>query len=796
MRPRGSKILADFVENKARSLLVIASIAVGVFAVGMIAVGYTILPQGLHQVYANAMPANITIRTAPFQEDLAQRIARIEGVDLVEPRRELTIKMRPAGSKGSWQSMQLVVVNDFADQKLRLLTPNRGASLPGDRQLLLIENAIKLLEVDLGDQIEIQLADGTLRQLPIVGIVNDFSAGFELTFNPRVGYIQRETLAHLHAGHYFDMLIITVDGDANEIAHIEATAARVIKAIEDSGRPVYSSTLARASDHPYANYITALVGILSFLGVLVVILSSFLIVNTMNSLMGQQLRQIGVMKLVGARKRQIVGMYLTLMAIFGLVGLIFAIPAGAYVGYRITASIAPMMNGRLTTSTQVPLIPWVIAMQTAIALIVPLLAASAPVRQGAGVSVQQALSGTLIRQTGRDRPIDRLLSRMRGARGVLLLAIRNTFRRTDRLALTLFTLSLGGAVFIAVFNVQVSLQNQVDRITRYSNSDIYLQFERPYPSAEILAQLGTFPAITHVEAWQWAGAQLEIGEQLHPVTLMAPPDDTLIVDTVSQVGRWVSPLDQRGIVVNEAFLNDLPDLKPGDLLPLWINGEEVLWTVVGIFHYSGMDYKLAYTNYGSLAGVLHTTTQASNYRIVTVEHSLDYQRQVADQLDRHFRSQGFALDSAIPFQERIEEATGKMDMVIYVLLVQASLIGIVGSIGLSGTLSLNVLERTAEIGVLRAIGAHNRIVARLVLIEGLFIGLVSYLLALLLTVPISFLLSNLVTEAIFGAPSAFVLTSKGPGLWLGLIFLLTIAASLGPARNATRLTIREVLAYQ
>ncbi|MBW6472490.1 MAG: FtsX-like permease family protein, partial [Anaerolineaceae bacterium] len=120
----------------------------------------------------------------------------------------------------------------------------------------------------------------------------------------------------------------------------------------------------------------------------------------------------------------------------------------------------------------------------------------------------------------------------------------------------------------------------------------------------------------------------------------------------------------------------------------------------------------------------------------------------------------------------------------------------VGGIGLSGTLSLNVLERTAEIGILRAIGAYDSVITRLVTFESLFIGLTSYVIGILASIPISLVLTNMVNLAIFKSQSEFVMTAKGIILWFFLLILLSLVASYIPARNATRLTIREVLAYE
>jgi putative ABC transport system permease protein len=65
-----------------------------------------------------------------------------------------------------------------------------------------------------------------------------------------------------------------------------------------------------------------------------------------------------------------------------------------------------------------------------------------------------------------------------------------------------------------------------------------------------------------------------------------------------------------------------------------------------------------------------------------------------------------------------------------------------------------------------------------------------------LAFPISSLLSDSIGQALFGAPSKFGFTPIGFVIWLGVVALLSISASVLPARNAARLTIREVLYYE
>jgi len=126
----------------------------------------------------------------------------------------------------------------------------------------------------------------------------------------------------------------------------------------------------------------------------------------------------------------------------------------------------------------------------------------------------------------------------------------------------------------------------------------------------------------------------------------------------------------------------------------------------------------------------------------------------------------------------------------------AILTAIVGSMGLTGTMGMNVLERTREIGIMRAIGADDRAVMRTVIAEGVFIGIISFGLAVILSIPFTYLLSTIVSLAVFQTPIDVVFTYTGFAIWLGLVLVLSTLASILPARNAARLTIREVLAYE
>jgi len=773
---------------------VVASIAVGVFAIGVIAGSYVMIDRDLSRSYAATNPANVVLITTPFDPDFVDVIRHVEGVSKAEGRRYATLQLRVA--PGEWDTITLVAIPDYETMSIFQHTPREGRAVPDDRQVVLERKSLAVLGKDIGDEVEIELPDGTVRHMPIVGTVQDQSEVFGSILGDVMGFITHDTLEWLHQPLSLDRLYVTVAERPNDKAHIREVTAAVTDRIERSGRQVYRNEVSPRDEHPLASIIGALLSVLVILGVLVVFLSGSLIANTMSALLNQHLRQIGVMKLIGARQGQIVAMYMALIASFGAIALAGAVPLGSWGAYELARFVAEIVNFELG---EYQVVPVAIVLQVVIAMVVPPAAGLLPVLRGARISVREALSSTGIAAQGsRKGWLDRQLERLRTMSRPTLISIRNTFRRKGRLALTLSTLTLGGAVFIAVFNSQVALNDKMGQVTRYFGADVNLDFSQSYRVQEVTREALSIEGVERVEVWMSTGAELvhDDGSPPDALSIIAPPADSDLVDPTLLTGRWLLPGDENAIAVNEAFWDDYPDLRVGDTLRLEIAGRENDWTVVGVFQYTGMSDLVAYANYDYLARELNVGPRASVYRIVTREHSLAYQQQVASQLNAHFRSLGFKVDKVEAGQAFNASVTDVLGILTAVLLVMAVLTALVGSIGLTGTMSMNVLERTREIGVMRAIGAYNKIVSRLVIVEGLLIGAISYLLGAVASFPITYILSNVISLAIFNSPAAFAFTIQGFGIWLGVVVLLSVIASLLPARNASQLTIREVLAYE
>ena len=803
MRPRWRKVLSDLWSNKARSLLVVASIAIGLFAIGVIATIYVVLSNDMRASYAAVNPANIQVSASPpFEQELVDQVQHVDGVKEAEG--VWSAGLRVQTDPGTWIQINLKSIHDFDEMRINQVHLQGGKWPPGDHEIVLDVNKLADTHSQIGDLLTIEMPSGKTRQLRLVGVVHDLTIGANglgggYFVAPAQGYISDDTQEWLGLPDGYNLLYATVTGDGMDLAWIDQVAGRVRDEVEGGNRTILNVVTGRSDDHPTSIYVDAISAILTLLGFLIVFLSGFLITNTLAALMNQQVMQIGIMKTYGARRFQIVGIYVTLILIFGVLAFLVASPLSDRAAFGLLEYLALRVNftllgHRLVLST--------VILQIAIALVVPLLAGFVPILHGSRITAQEAISG--INESSAPVHNGWLEQRVLHTRKLsrpLLISLRNTFRRKGRLLLTLITLTLGGAIFISTFNVQTSILNYIGQLSEYFLADVNLTLDRPQNIERVQQELADLPGVAKVEGWATARSEIVLadGSVGESVNLLAPPSGSKLVEPILLKGRWIQPGDQNAIVLSERFLSRFPDLSPGDTIQLKINGKETDWVVVGFFQLAGKSGGfLAYTNYEYLSELTNQPGKAVMYRIVAVRQGLteEQQKALGREIEAHLRHGGYKI-SDISAGLNLRSVTAKgLTILTTFLMFMAVLTALVGSIGLMGTMSLNVMERTREFGIMRAIGASDRTLMSLVIVEGMIIGGISWLLGTLLAFPISKIMADAVSLAIFDAPSNLVFSADGFLIWLGMVLVLSMLASVLPARSAARLTIREVLAYE
>lgn len=802
LRPRWQKILSDLWKNKSRSLLIIASISVGLLAFGVITNLYFWLNQDMAKGFQQINPANIQFTTSLIDNDMLTRIRKIPGVKSVEGIRDFSMQIRSTG--GNWVALE-VQSRDFDKAQIGHVEVQQGVWPPAKNQIVLSNQKLNDVGAKVGDWVTLQNSAGDQFQLQVSGIVRDqmigtTSGGGGFFIVDEQGYVTKATMRKLHIElpDYVNKLYITISGDATQPALLTQIGETAHKALEDNGVTIANYSTRSPLNHPNINLLNAIVGILFMLTFLIIFLSGFLITNTLQFLLTQQMQQVGIMKSIGATRRQIILVYVALISAFGVLAFFISLPLIRLATNGLMVFLSEKINFTYFGPRTNPI---VLISLIFLAMVVPQVAASIPILKGTRLSVQEALSGIQQQASIGRSKIDHFLSRLRGLSRPNLIAVRNVFRNKGRLILTLVTLSLGGAVFISVFNVQVSFANYVAELSHYFLADLNISLTTPQRIQKVEQLLYSDPQVKYIEAWNGTRASVinPDGSAGENVNFIAAPNDTKLVSPIMISGRWLDPRDENAIVLNDGFQNLFPNIKPGDSIKLKVNGKETKFVVIGVFQLAGNLAGLSsYVNldyFDSLPGQVQN--HSAVYRVVANGNLDDAaQKALAVKVQNMLEANNLQVSSITTGSHINNESANGFNILVTFLLVLAVLIALVGSIGLTGTMSMNIMERTREIGIMRSIGASDLVLSRMVLIEGLIIGWLSWGLGALLSFPISSIMSNSITLALFGAPSTLKFSATGFLIWFALVSVLSILASLVPARNATRLTIREVLAYE
>ncbi|MCE1252759.1 MAG: ABC transporter permease [Anaerolineae bacterium] len=800
LKARWYKVINDLTGNKTRTLLIVLSIAVGLVALGTILSAQSILSDGLARSFAAINPSSGTVRTLElFDEDFLQSVRAMPDVQSADARRNLSARIK-VGSN-DWKNISLFIFPDYNDIQVNKVTSQVGVWPPPKHELLIERAAMSVIDAKIGDTVIIKLPDDTERELTITGTAYDpaqMPAPFDGT---PYGYISFDTLYWMGQQYGFNELHVVSTHPENKL-----WAGQVVNRVKDktekSGYTIPLSMTAEPGQLPMNDILQAILMLMGALGLMSLFLSIFLIINTVSSILTQQRRQIGVMKAIGGSSAQILGMYLMMVTSYGLLALLVAIPLSIFSAGGLSQMLASYFNFDLTA---IEIQPHAILTQIIIGLLLPVLASLYPFLSSLGISAAEAMSAF---QTGKGRYgtslIDRLLSgsnlwftRFAPVRSILL-SVRNIFRSKGRLVLTLLTLTLGAATFISVFSVRSSLTRTVDDMIKWMNFDIMLTFDRPYRAERVESEALQVPGVTATDVWlQLPVRRVRLdGSESGMMYLFAPhADSRLILAPGITAGRWLTPEDENAVVVGSGMFIDEPDLHLGSEVTLKINGRKYPFKIVGVSVGSSFG-SMIYINYNYVARLTDRADEADSLMIATHGHDAGYVEALSSGLEKHFEDRGLRISTVTTMTTEKAEANVIFDSIVVLLLSMAILLALVGGLGLLGTMSINVLERTREIGVMRAYGASSAAISRIVILEGLLIGMLSWILAIGLSLPLSVLLARNIGEAFMDYPMPASVSTGGILAWAALVLVISIVASLFPALNAVRLTVTEVLAYE
>jgi len=376
---------------------------------------------------------------------------------------------------------------------------------PANGEVVLESSALQVTGYAVGDVLSVERADGEIVELTVAGFAHDINsmpaqfAGYE------TGYVSFETMTSLGESDSYNRLSLALADEGISWAAASRFAIDLRERLfEPEGLRVYHTEVPEPGSHFLGDIFGALSLLLVALGGLSLGLSAFLVINTVSSLMAQQVRQVGIMKSIGGSARQLEWLYVVMVGIYGVLAVAIGLPATAAGTRWFTDFAAEILNFRVASYTTPA---WVVVVEVAVGLAVPLLAAAVPIRRGTRMSVVTALNATGVggKRFGHT-VVDRALGMIRGLPRPVALSLRNTFLRKGRLALTLSTLVLASGVVMAVWSVQASIERTISDLETWWNYDAEVDFAVPLDAASVEAAVEDVDGVAASETWPVFGA--------------------------------------------------------------------------------------------------------------------------------------------------------------------------------------------------------------------------------------------------------------------------------------------------
>jgi putative ABC transport system permease protein len=783
------KAWSDLRSSPGRTLLVIAALAIGLWGVGGILVSYTILINDLRANFVNTRPAHAILTSPDFERlDLTELRSRpgVAGAEL----RDLSLQ-RIEVHRDDWIPLSLFGVEDFGKPTMAFIYPTSGSRVPAPGTMLIERDGRLISNLDVGSRARIRVGSRML-DVAVSGIAFDPAQAPATQDHFIYGYVDKPTFAALTGEPVNQRLLLRLSHAATQ-ADVQSEVNGLTAHLESLGIRTTSVNIPKLDEHPHQWQLNSLLLLQGGIGLLAFLMGAVLVSQLMAAILAKQVRQIGVLKAIGASRRQVLNIYLSMVLALGIAAGVIAIPLAVASGYAFSYFVAGKINFDILTR-HLPLHVYVALV--AASLVLPVALSLPAILKGIKVSVHDAIAdyGIAPGSTG-------AAPRKAGAAWLprrLLLALRNSFRQKKRLLITVVTMALGVAIFSTGFNIRESLATLLKDYDRSMKHDVSVVLNSQVAREHALSVFNAIENVSRIETWSGGRGELQsrVVASDSGVGIVALPHDTDLFSPKISAGRWLRIAQPPEVVMNQQAIELYGVPAMGAVQDLQIGGKSVTVQVVGVIE--ELEKAKIYMDRGQYDAIANPNHDVNSLMFVAKDKRYDAVMALKADIERAIAPSDLNVLYVMSQAERVKVIYDHLNIILTTIVLLSLTVLVVGALGMASATGSGILERTREIGVLRAIGATPGMIFHLFVAEGMVVSVASIALGLLLAWPLSSVASVFFGTLMLGEGGVlrYAFSGEGFAITLSTTLIFGWLASLIPARRAVRVSTRDALAYE
>jgi putative ABC transport system permease protein len=780
------KSVNEISRRPARMVLTVVTLALAVASFGFLAIPTLIDREMQEEVRAGRLAdVMLSLRPLPLTPGQLDALAALPNVEAVEPRSGVDARVLVGERRAR---AYVIGVRDFAHQRVDVVRVESG-TLPGPEEVLAdVQDAnVGLYDGDAGDTLT-TVGTGERGELAVSGRGRSLPGG-ELVQDEDVIvlYARAATVARLSGEPGYSRLALRLRETDAAAATVEAVRGYLETVPGFTGFDELPAIRA-PGEWPGREDTERFAEFLSVITLLALLSSLVLISNTMTTLVAEQTGEIGIMRAVGARRRQVALVYVRTALLLGALGAALGTALGVVLA-NLLAGYFGSVFWAVDVGTGVD--PSVLLLSLLVGVLAPPLAALPAIRRGVRTDLREALEATGS-AVGEQDAGDRLLRRARFLPRTVQIGLRGLGRRRRRSLATAVIVALAVGNMLALLSVSAAATKSSRTSWQGHLEDVRIGtggrklFDARAEQA-ILATPGVAeaqPAL--VNDVTLAGRDAVVwGVVLRPLLRYRLAD-----------GRWFSRAEDeaRGrVVVVERNVAEAAGIEVGDSVVAETARGPLRLRVVGIATNQQEEGTALYVPLTTVRELLGAPAGTSTYwiRMTSPDHALVDRTTTA--LEDRLGALGYEVGSEITYvAERDEIAENRS--ITTTITVLGFLIVAISMVGLANAITTSIIERMREIGVLRCIGARARDVRRIFATEGVAVALAGGLLG----IPVGYVLARLMVRLVWEIVDVrmpFVFPLGNVPLVLAGTVVLALVVLLVPLRRAVRLRPGDALRY-